>query len=185
MQSSSSWTYRCFQVKLDHTPQYAFGIKHSPYVGTLKGDAWGGSRTEAVGIASRTLGKTIESKNANNMVAINGVAMVNGSSSSSGGNKSMGSTSSTTTTKTTSLANGGTRTETTTVTREQFSSSGGAETTSVRTRVHADGHRIRSETFTSSKNGGRSSTSAVATAAANAAAKVAASRNAAEVKAIA
>ncbi len=42
-----------FQVKLDHSPQFAFGIKHSPYLGSLRGDAWGGSKSEAMGIASR------------------------------------------------------------------------------------------------------------------------------------
>jgi hypothetical protein len=31
---------------LDHTPAYAFGIKHSPYMGQLKGDAWVSPRTE-------------------------------------------------------------------------------------------------------------------------------------------
>ena len=35
-----------FQVKLDHTPAHAFGIKHSPYLGHLKGDAWVSPRTE-------------------------------------------------------------------------------------------------------------------------------------------
>ncbi len=174
-------------MKLDHTPQFAFGIKHSPYIGTLKGDAWGGTKSEAVGIASRTLGRTIESGDGVNVVAVNGVAMVNGGVSSNaaggGGGKS---SSTTTTTKTTNLANGGTRTETTTVTKKQFSAGGSSSSTSFRTRVHADGHRIRSETFTS-KGGAAassSSSSAVTAAAANAVAKVAASR-AAEVKAIA
>ena len=26
------------------TPQHAFGIKHSPYLGALKGDAWAGTK---------------------------------------------------------------------------------------------------------------------------------------------
>ena len=26
----------------EHKPSHAFGIKHSPYLGSLKGDAWGG-----------------------------------------------------------------------------------------------------------------------------------------------
>ena len=31
---------------MDHTPSFAFGIKHSPYMGQLKGDSWVSARTE-------------------------------------------------------------------------------------------------------------------------------------------
>ena len=30
----------------EKSPSHAFGIKHSPYVGSLKGDAWVGTKTE-------------------------------------------------------------------------------------------------------------------------------------------
>ena len=35
-------------MKLDHTPQHAFGIKHSPYLGTLKDTATAGKVTTEV-----------------------------------------------------------------------------------------------------------------------------------------
>ena len=35
-------------MKLDHPPQYAFGIKHSPYIGVLKGDDFVPARTEVM-----------------------------------------------------------------------------------------------------------------------------------------
>ena len=36
------------QPSFDHAPQHAFGIKHSPYLGNLKGDAWVSARTEVM-----------------------------------------------------------------------------------------------------------------------------------------
>ncbi len=121
-------------MKLDHTPQYAFGIKHSPYLGTLKGDAWGGNKTEISGIATR--------KSPVNVVAAkpqNAVALTNGN---------VGSTSVTshTTSSTQQLANGGTSSSVKTVSTAVTK---GHTTTS--TRVHSDGHRIRTETFSYTK----------------------------------
>ena len=38
----------------EKSPSHAFGIKHSPYVGSLKGDAWVGTKTElSTPVASR------------------------------------------------------------------------------------------------------------------------------------
>lgn len=36
------------QPSFDQAPQHAFGIKHSPYLGNLKGDAWVPARTEVM-----------------------------------------------------------------------------------------------------------------------------------------
>merc|ERR1711953_87740 len=36
------------QPSFDQAPQHAFGIKHSPYLGNLKGDAWVPTRTEVM-----------------------------------------------------------------------------------------------------------------------------------------
>ena len=35
-------------MNLDHAPQYAFGIRHSPYLGKLKGEEWVSARTEVI-----------------------------------------------------------------------------------------------------------------------------------------
>merc|ERR1719266_1223091 len=40
--------YKPEEVVIDKTPEHAFGIKHSPYLGKLKGDAWVAARTEVV-----------------------------------------------------------------------------------------------------------------------------------------
>lgn len=93
---------------------YAFGIKHSPYMGTLKGDAWGGNKTEIGGNAVvKNMAKQAVVKD-----------MVNG-------NAQNGSQSSTSTHQTTTVHGGATTTQT--------------------TRVHSDGHRIRTETFSYTK----------------------------------
>merc|ERR1712029_159628 len=41
--------------KKESTPNYAFGIKHSPYVGRLKGDEWVHARTEVVTPPAKTV----------------------------------------------------------------------------------------------------------------------------------
>ena len=33
---------------MNPAPSHAFGIKHSPYIGTLKGDDWVSARTETI-----------------------------------------------------------------------------------------------------------------------------------------
>merc|ERR1712045_571220 len=79
---------------VEKSPSHAFGIKHSPYVGALKGDAWVGTTTElATPVASRK-----------------------------------GSSSATTTSRT---MNGG----------------GSGMRTTVTTRTHSDGTKIRTETL--------------------------------------
>ena len=88
---------RCPQMEkiLEKSPSHAFGIKHSPYVGALKGDAWVGTKTElSTPVATRK-----------------------GSSSAS-------------TSRT--ISNGG---------------MGGSTKTTVTTRTHSDGTKIRTETF--------------------------------------
>ena len=42
-------------MKKESTPNYAFGIKHSPYVGRLKGDEWVHARTEVVTPPAKTV----------------------------------------------------------------------------------------------------------------------------------
>lgn len=132
------------QVKLDHTPQYAFGIKHSPYVGSLKGDAWTGNVTQTSGIAN------VRPKSATNgVVGVADLTKINYNANSNSVNSSnMNSDSgskTTTSTTTKQLANGGT--SSTTVVRTSTFAKGGSSTTTASSRVHSDGHRIRSETF--------------------------------------
>lgn len=43
-------------MKLDSAPQYAFGIKHSPYIGKLKGEDWVSARTEVSPTTTTTNG---------------------------------------------------------------------------------------------------------------------------------
>ena len=59
-------------MKKESTPNYAFGIKHSPYVGRLKGDEWVHARTEVVTPPA----KTVTTKT----VTTNGHAIGSGSS---------------------------------------------------------------------------------------------------------
>jgi len=40
--------YSIAKPSFDQAPQHAFGIKHSPYLGNLKGDAWVPARTEVM-----------------------------------------------------------------------------------------------------------------------------------------
>ena len=61
-------------MKQEHKPEYAFGIKHSPYLGQLKGDEWVHARTEVVtppirtGVATKNASNTSVSQNVTNGV---------------------------------------------------------------------------------------------------------------------
>lgn len=115
------------QVKLDHTPQHAFGIKHSPYLGTLKDNATAGKVTTEVirtqTAPRKTVTETVTYHPPKPLVA-------NGHSGSN-------------TTTTNTVVRGDAKTTTT-------------------TRVHSDGHRIRTETFSYTK-GPTTTTSRVTT----------------------
>ena len=60
------------QAKLDPAPSYAFGIKHSPYLGSLKGDEWVSTRTETMS----SPGPTTTTKTETRTVSIAGVPVV-------------------------------------------------------------------------------------------------------------
>ena len=66
--------YCCFQAleTLHSMPSKSFGIKHSPYVGTLKGDDWVSARTE-------TMSSPVATKTETRSVSVSGVPVVNGS----------------------------------------------------------------------------------------------------------
>ena len=55
-------------------PSKSFGIKHSPYVGSLKGDDWVSARTE-------TMSSPVTTKTETRSVSVSGVPVVNGSTS--------------------------------------------------------------------------------------------------------
>jgi len=102
---------------LHSMPSKSFGIKHSPYVGTLKGDDWVSARTE-------TMSSPVTTKTEYKSVSVSGVPVVNGTTSreskiSAGGGK---------TTTTTRTHSDGTRIRT-----ETFSYSGPTKTTRVTT----------------------------------------------------
>ena len=44
---------------VDDAPKHAFGIKHSPYIGALKGDDWVSARTEVISYPSTSSTTTI------------------------------------------------------------------------------------------------------------------------------
>jgi hypothetical protein len=94
-------------------PSKSFGIKHSPYIGTLKGDDWVSARTE-------TMSSPVATKTETRSVSISGVPVVNGSARSAA-KISTGGGKTTTTTRTHS---DGTRIRT-----ETFSYSKGPTTT--------------------------------------------------------
>ena len=52
-----------FQVVVDDAPKHAFGIKHSPYIGALKGDDWVSARTEVISYPSTSSTTTIPASN--------------------------------------------------------------------------------------------------------------------------
>jgi hypothetical protein len=106
---------RCFEAleTLHSMPSKSFGIKHSPYIGTLKGDDWVSARTE-------TMSSPVTTKTETRSVSVSGVPVVNGhatreSKISTGGGK---------TTTTTRTHSDGTRIRT-----ETFSYSKGPTTT--------------------------------------------------------
>lgn len=125
-------------MKLDNPPEYAFGIKHSPYLGSLKGDAWAGSTTETTGNATtrpRDVPDTSKITNATTTPAVpttqvsNGHVQMNGHTSNAA----------------TLAANAAARfASTKTVVK-------GDSQTTTSSRVHSDGHRIRTETFSYTK----------------------------------
>lgn len=61
------------QANLPPSPSYAFGIRHSPYIGSLKGDDWVSARTETKSypVASTTTKQEVTT------VSCNGVPVVN------------------------------------------------------------------------------------------------------------
>lgn len=85
------------QVALDENQSNSFGIKHSPYIGALKGDDWVSARTETVTTMPTSTLVTNNGHNNSNTVV-------------------------------------------------QNTSGGGSKVTS-NTRMHSDGQRIRTETF--------------------------------------
>merc|ERR1711963_67208 len=100
---------------LHSMPSKSFGIKHFPYVGTLKGDDWVSARTE-------TMSSPVTTKTETRSVSVSGVPVANGSTSreskvTAGGGK---------TTTTTRTHSDGTRIRT-----ETFSYSGPTKTTRV------------------------------------------------------
>ena len=60
---------------LHSMPSKSFGMKHSPYVGTLKGDDWVASRTDTMSSPVSTTTKT---------VSISGVPVVNSNTTING-----------------------------------------------------------------------------------------------------
>ena len=54
-------------------PSKSFGIKHSPYIGTLKGDDWVSARTETMS----SPGPSTTTKTETRSVSISGVPVVN------------------------------------------------------------------------------------------------------------
>ena len=59
---------------LHSMPSKSFGIKHSPYIGTLKGDDWVSARTETMS----SPGPTTTTKTETRTVSVSGVPVVNG-----------------------------------------------------------------------------------------------------------
>ena len=75
---------------VEKSPSHAFGIKHSPYVGSLKGDAWVGAKTElSTPVAARKGASLPGSANQGYAVTsgssgVRSVSVANGSGASDG-----------------------------------------------------------------------------------------------------
>merc|ERR1711860_58357 len=105
--------YSVNAVKLDKAPTYAFGIKHSPYLGTLKGTSDSGVVQEVKTVGLRADGaRTSIVKEA--LIAAKIAAANNASSSNTVTNRTEGNTTSSTRVQTDGNR---TRTETVTITK--------------------------------------------------------------------
>ncbi len=131
---------------MDHSPQFAFGIKHSPYLGSLKGDAIGGSKVEVPGNAF--VPKPGASKPAS-PVANGTVALPNGTGALTLPNGIV---------VTTNITSKAAAAAAAVAAANSSSSHTSSSSNNVTTRIHSDGTRIRTETF--SAKGSSTTTSA-------------------------